>query len=46
MKKYEAPILELLSIGRDIITTSGLGVDLSTTFDAVGADMFSVLEIG
>lgn len=46
MKKYEAPMLELLSIGRDIITASGLAADLSITFDAVGADMFSVLEIG
>ena len=46
MKKYEAPILELLNISDDIIMSSGLAADHSATFDAMGADLFSVLEEG
>ena len=44
MKKYEAPSMELLSISHDVIATSGLKADLSLTFDAIGVDIFSVLE--
>ena len=46
MKKYEAPTLEMVDIARDIIMTSGLAADHSATYDAAGADLFSVLEIG
>ena len=45
MKKYEAPSLELLNISRDVIASSGLLADLSSAFDKIGRDMFSVLEI-
>ena len=43
MKNYEAPKLELLNITRDIIAYSGLTDDLDASYDAMGADLFSVL---
>ena len=45
MKKYEAPSFELLNITSDVIAVSGLESDLSTTFDVIGYDMFSTLNI-
>ena len=45
MRKYEAPSFEFMNMAKDVITYSGLLSDLSTTFDAVGRDLFSTLEI-
>ena len=46
MRKYEAPSFEILNMANDVIAASGLMADLSTTFDAIGRDLFSALEIG
>lgn len=46
MRKYEAPSFEFMNMANDIMVSSGLMADLSTTFDAVGCDLFSTLEIG
>ena len=43
MKKYEAPILELLTVTSDIITTSGLAEDMDVSYDAMGFDIFSAI---
>lgn len=44
MKQYKTPKLELLSIANDVIAASELKDDFSTTWDAVGADIFDALS--
>ena len=45
MKKYEAPSYEMINMTDDIMSTSGLLADLSSTFDAKGRDIFSDFNV-
>ena len=40
MKKYEAPMIDKLSVVRDIIANSGLLADLANDIDPVADDIF------